>query len=197
MDMNNIVEKSMTKQNLMVLTRRVESKILVMRGRKVILDSDLAEIYGVAVKRLNEQVKRNSERFPGDFVFRIKDEDLRSQFATSNVGTARALDKTAASRGGRRYRPFAFTEHGAIMAATVLSSKKAVAMSIFVVRAFVHMRETLATNHKIVSKLRELEKRIGNHDADIREIVAAIDEMMKPPAAPGRRIGFKAPTANV
>ena len=185
----------MPKQNLTVLTRRVESKILVMRGRKVILDSDLAEIYGVAVKRLNEQVKRNSERFPDDFVFRIKNEDLRSQFATSNVGTAGGRDKTTASRGGRRYRPFAFTEHGAIMAATVLNSKRAVEMSIFVVRAFVRMRETLATNRKIVATLKELEKRVGHHDGDIEEIVAAIHEMMKPPAAPGRKIGFKIPAS--
>jgi len=185
----------MAKQNLMVLTRRVESKILAMRGHKVILDSDLAELYGVAVKRLNQQVKRNTNRFPDDFVFRVEDEDLRLQIATSNRNAR--LKKRAGSRGGRRYRPFAFTEHGAIMAATVLNSKRAVEMSIFVVRAFVRMRETLATNQKIVAKLKELEKKVGNHDADIEEIMAAIHEMMKPPAAPGRKIGFKLPAVNV
>lgn len=181
----------MTKQNLTVLTRRVESRIFVIRGRKVILDTDLAEIYGVAVKRLNEQVKRNEERFPSDFVFRINAELLRSQFATSN----KAKDRTG--RGGRRYRPFVFTEHGAVMAATVLNSKKAVQMSIFVVRAFVRMREGLATNHKMIAKLSELERRVGSHDSDIEEIVAALREMMKPPTSPGRRIGFEAPRANV
>jgi phage regulator Rha-like protein len=190
-------EKTMAKQNLMVLTRRVESKILVMRSRKVILDSDLAELYGVPVKRLNEQVKRNAERFPADFVFRVKDKDLRLQTATSEAGNARGPKEVSATRGGRRYQPFAFTEHGAIMAATVLNSKRAVEMSIFVVRAFVRMRETLATNQRVVAKLRELEKRVGHHDADIEEIVAAIHEMMKPPAAPGRKIGFKIPSGNV
>ena len=156
----------------------------------MILDTDLAELYGVAVKRLNEQVKRNAERFPSDFLFRVKTEDLRSQFATSKK-TQRI------GRGGRRYRPFAFTEHGAIMAATLLNSKKAVGMSIFVVRAFVRMRESLATSRKIIGKLSELEKRIGNHDSDIEEIVAALREMTRPPASPGRRIGFQTPSANL
>jgi phage regulator Rha-like protein len=181
----------MTKQNLTVLTLRVESRIFVIRGRKVILDTDLAEIHGVAVKRLNEQVKRNAERFPFDFVFRLDSEALRSQFATSNTR------KEGTGRGGRRYRPFVFTEHGAIMAATVLNSKKAVEMSIFIVRAFVRMREGLATNHKMIVKLRELERRVGSHDSDIEEIVAALREMMRPPASPGRKIGFETPRANV
>jgi phage regulator Rha-like protein len=184
------------KPNVTVLTRRVESKILLMRGRKVILDSDLAELYGVEVKRLNEQVKRNAERFPADFVFRVKATDLRSQIATSNEEVGRAK-KRASSRGGRRYQPFAFTEHGAIMAATVLNSKKAVEMSIFVVRAFVRMREALATNQKILAKLRDLEEKIGIHDAQIQEIVEAIQEMMTPPPAKGRKIGFDLPAANV
>jgi len=184
----------MMKQKITVLTKRVESRICVMRGRKVILDSDLAELYGVAVKRLNQQVKRNAERFPGDFVFRVSARDLRLQFATSNEGR---VTKKVSSRGGRRYQPFAFTEHGAIMAATVLNSKRAVDMSIFVVRAFVRMREALATNQKIMAKLKDLEKKVGAHDIEIEEIVTAIQEMMKPPEAPGRKIGFKLPAANV
>lgn len=181
-------------QKLAVLTRRVESKIFVLRGRKVILDSDLAELYGVEVKRLNQQVKRNSERFPADFVFRVTADDLRLQIATSK---AKAQSKARSTRGGRRYQPYAFTEHGAIMAATVLNSKRAVEMSIFVVRAFVHLRKALATNERILARLKELEKRVGNHDADIQDIVEAIQEMMKPPAAPGRKIGFELPAANV
>ena len=187
----------MAKQNLVVLTKRVDSRILVMRGRKVILDSDLAELYGVAVKRLNEQVKRNTARFPKDFVFRVSEGDLRSQIATSNAANRGGRKQEIASRGGRRYRPFAFTEHGAIMAATVLNSKRAVEMSIFVVRAFVRMHEALKTNQKIIAKLRDLEKRVRNHDADIEGIVGAIRQMMKPPAAPGRKIGFKIPAANL
>lgn len=185
------------RQKVTVLTKRVESKIMVMRGRKVILDSDLAELYGVEVKRLNQQVKRNAERFPADFVFRVSEKDLRLQIATSKVRGERGGTKENAARGGRRYLPFAFTEHGAIMAASVLNSKRAVEMSIFVVRAFVRMREALATNQKIFTKLKELEDRVGEHGVQIEEIVEAIQEMMKPPSAPGRKIGYELPAANV
>src|SRR5919197_752094 len=123
----------------------VESRILVLRQQKVILDSDLAELYGVPVKRLNEQVKRNQERFPPDFMFRLNPEEsesLRSQNATSKTG-----------RGGRRYAPYAFTEHGAIMAATVLNSERAVEMSVYVVRAFVQLRELIASNKELAQRL--------------------------------------------
>jgi phage regulator Rha-like protein len=183
-------------QKLAVLTRRVESRIFVLEGRRVILDSDLAELYGVEVKRLNEQVKRNSERFPLDFVFRVRAGDLRSQIATSKA-QPKTKSPVPSRRGGRRYQPYAFTEHGAIMAATVLNSKRAVEMSIFVVRAFVHMREALSTNLKILGKLKELEKRVGNHDADIRDIVEAIQKMARPAARTGRKIGFELPAANI
>ena len=185
------------KQKITVLTKRVESKIMVMRGRKVILDSDLAELYGVEVKRLNEQVKRDADRFPADFVFRTTARDLRSQIATSKRDDERGIRRATVIRGGRRYQPFAFTEHGAIMAATVLNSRRAVEMSIFVVRAFVRMRAALAANQKIFAKLKELENKIGDHDAQIQEIVEAIQEMMRPPDAPGRKIGFELPAANV
>jgi len=123
------------------LAGRVDSRILVLRGHKVILDSDLAELYGVQVRHLNQQVKRNSKRFPPEFFFQlsVREADcLRSQIVISNAG-----------RGGRRYLPFAFTEHGAIMAATVLNSKRAMQMSIFVVRAFVRMGEELTANQQI------------------------------------------------
>jgi len=144
--------------------------------------ADLAELYGVEVKRLNQQVKRNIDCFPGDFVLQLSSaeyESLRLQIATSNEG-----------RGGRRYLPYAFTEHGAIMAATVLNSTRAIEMSIFVVRAFVRMREALAANQQIVAKLTELECRLESHDADIQELVEAIRELMAPPPPNGRRIGF-------
>ena len=171
------------------ITKHVNAKILLLRGQKVILDADLAELYGVNIKRLNEQVKRNSTRFPADFVFRMKaveEEVLRSQNATSKKG-----------RGGRRYLPYVFTEHGAIMAATVLNSKRAVQMSIFVVRAFVQMRETLAANDEIRVKLGELERRLENHDVRIQDIVQAIRQLMTPPTANRRRIGFEPPTSGV
>ncbi|HMK23860.1 MAG TPA: ORF6N domain-containing protein [Terriglobales bacterium] len=163
----------------------VESRILVLRQQKVILDSELAELYEVSVKRLNEQVKRNSDRFPADFMFRLTREEmdsLRSQNATSNPG-----------RGGRRYPPYAFTEHGAIMAATVLNSERAVEMSVFVVRAFVRLREMLASNQQLAQKIDELERRLETHDASIQEILEAIRELMAPPPASGRRIGFQLP----
>src|ERR1700675_4094073 len=143
----------------------VESRIIVLRQHKVILDSDLAELYGVSVKRLNEQVKRNQERFPDDFMFRLnveENESLRSQNATSKE-----------SRGGRRYMPYAFTEHGAIMAATVLNSERAVEMSVFVVRAFVRLREMLPTNQQLLSKINELESRLDTHDSTIQDLIEA------------------------
>ena len=168
-----------------VLAKRVGSKILVLRNQKVILDADLAELYGVPVKHLNQQVKRNAHRFPADFVFTLtkaEHESLRSQIVTSNPG-----------RGGRRYLPNAFTEHGAIMAATVLNSKRAIEMSIFVVRAFVQMRQALVLNQHVVSKLSELEARLDSHDAEIQELVEAIRELLAPLPENSRRIGFEAP----
>jgi hypothetical protein len=169
-------------KSVTILTKRVESRIVSIRGYRVILDSDLAELYGVEVKRLNEQVKRNSQRFPQDFLMRLTAEEaanLKSQIATSS-----------SSHGGRRKLPYAFTEHGAIMAASVLNSQRAVEMSIFVVRAFVRMREALASNQQILTKLTELEHQVEGHDASIQELVEAIRELMEPPPATGRRIGF-------
>ena len=169
----------------MALVKPVESRILILRGHKVILDSDLAELYGVPAKRLNEQVKRNAERFPADFMFQLspKEHDfLRSQIATSKKG-----------RGGRRYPPYAFTEHGAIMAATVLNSERAVEMSVFVVRAFVRLRETLSRNRQVAAKLAELERKLKGHDTVIEDLIEAIQEMMSPEPAKEGPIGFKLP----
>src|SRR6202041_3553526 len=167
------------------LAPAVESRILLLRHQRVILDTDIAELYGVPVKVLNQQVKRNRERFPADFVFRLtaqEDEVLRSQFVTSKPG-----------RGGRRYAPYAFTEHGAIMAATVLNSERAVQMSVFVVRAFVRLREMLATNRKLAGKIDELENRLDTHDSTIQDLIEAIKELMKPEDPPRKRIGFQIP----
>ncbi len=172
----------------LALTKKVGSKILILRNQKVILDTDLAELYGVSVKQLNQQVKRNSDRFPSDFVFILskeEDENLRSQNVTSSSG-----------HGGRRYLPHAFTEHGAIMAASVLNSKRAVEMSIFVVRAFVRMRESLLISQRVSSKLSELESRLDSHDQELQELVEAIRELMEPLPANNRRIGFAMPSAD-
>jgi len=163
----------------------VESRILFLRHQRVMLDADIAELYGVSVKRLNEQVKRNQDRFPSDFMFQLtsrENDALRSQIATSKK-----------IRGGRRYRPYAFTEHGAIMAATVLNSERAVQMSVFVVRAFVRLREMLATNRRLAGKIDELETRLDTHDSTIQDLIEAIKELMMPEEAPRVRIGFQLP----
>jgi len=169
-----------------ILAKRVSTKILVLRNQKVILDSDLAELYGVPVRQLNQQIKRNSDRFPSDFLFAVtaaEYEDLRSQNVISSSG-----------HGGRRYLPHAFTEHGAIMAATVLNSKRAIEMSIFVVRAFVQMRQATVFNQNVVSKLAELEARLDGHDGELQGLVEAIRELVEPLPANNRRIGFETPS---
>lgn len=150
------------------------------------LDSDLAELYGVPTKRFNEQVKRNLARFPDDFMFQLTEEEhaaLRSQFATSNIG-----------RGGRRYAPYVFTEHGAMMAATILNSPRAVEMSVFVVRAFVQLREMLATHKELAARLEALEMKVGGHDETIADIIHAIRQLMAAPEPARRPIGFVIPT---
>jgi hypothetical protein len=161
--------------------------IVALRGRKVLLDQDLARLYGVTTKRLNEQVRRNQRRFPDDFVFQLTAEEhaaLRSHFATSS-----------SAHGGRRYPPYAFTEHGAIMAATILNSSSAVDTSIYVVRAFVKLRELLSSNRVLARKLDELEerleKRLDDHDQAIAAILSAIRELTNPPPVT-RAIGFTA-----
>ena len=138
--------------------------------REVILDTDLAELYGVEVRHLNQQVKRNAKRFPPAFRFQLSAQEfkiLRSQNVISSEG-----------HGGTRYRPYAFTEHGAIMAATVLNSERAIEMSVFVVLAFVRMRRALATNRQVLAKLAEVERRLEGHDADIQDLMDAIRELI-------------------
>ena len=170
-----------------IVRRPVEGRILFIRGHRILLDNDLAELYGVSVKRLNQQTKRNPARFPADFMFRLtaaEHKALRLQFATSKI-----------TRGGRRYLPFAFTEHGAIMAASVLNSPRAVEMSVLVVRAFVRLRELLGTHKQLAARVRELERRLGTHDAQIREIFKAIHELMEVPGKPRNQIGFRSEAA--
>jgi len=160
----------------------IERRIFSIRGHNVIIDSDLAKLYGVETKRLNEQIKRNRKRFPEDFVFQLSQEEfdhLRSQSATSSD-----------SHGGRRYPPYAFTEHGAIMAANVLRSDRAIEMSVFVVRAFVRLRGILSSQVEMLRKLEELEDKVGKHDEALRSIIAAIRQLMTP-APRTAEIGFE------
>ncbi|MBI1194682.1 MAG: ORF6N domain-containing protein [Gammaproteobacteria bacterium] len=165
---------------------QIEGRIYTLRGKRVMLVSDLAELYGVATKRLNEQVRRNADRFPKDFSFEMENQDvaaLKSQIATSNDASA--------GRGGRRYRPRVFTEHGAIMAASVLNSPRAVEVSVFVVRAFVQLRELALAHTEIRHKLNELEHKVSSHDQAIAGLINAIRELMTPPDPKKKRpIGF-------
>ncbi len=175
------------KRSAPVPVQDISRAILVLRGQRVLLDAELAGLYGVTTKRLNEQVKRNAARFPEDFMFRLTRAETealnRSQIAT---GSQKHRDP--------RFPPYGFTEHGAIMAATILNSPRAVEMSLYVVRAFVRLRELLASNTALARKLNELEGKLKNHDEAIAAILSAIRELMNPPAPKRRGIGF---TANI
>jgi hypothetical protein len=179
------------KKKLLANVTQLDKLIRELRGQKVMLDFDLARIYGVETKALNRAVKRNRERFPSDFLFQLSEkewENLRCQIGTSSSG-----------HGGRRLRPYAFTEHGAIMAANVLNSSRAVQMSVFVVRAFLKMRGLLGDKRDLAQKLasleKELKKRLDVHEAVIVTILQRVMDVIDPPpespTPPKPRIGFK------
>jgi len=179
---------------------KIERAILLVRGEKVILDRDLAHLYGVPTKRLNEQVKRNIDRFPEDFLFQLTWEEAmasRSQLATlerDGKHSEGSRSQSATLKRGRniKYRPWAFTEHGAIMAATVLNSPRAVQVSVYVVRAFVRLRRMLLGHKVLAAKLDKLENQVGKHDRQIVALVNAIRQLMEPPPEPPKkRIGFQ------
>jgi hypothetical protein len=156
-------------------------KIYYIRGQKVMLDTDLAELYDVPTKRLNEQVKRNINRFPADFMFQLtaeESENLRSQFATS-------------SWGGRRVAPYAFTEHGVLMLSSVLNSERAVKVNIQIMRIYTKLRELLLTHKDISLKLEQLENQVAQNNEDILTIFAALKELLNPSVEPRPRIGFR------
>ncbi len=177
----------MTKTKALVPAQRIANAILVARGHRVMLDADLADLYGVPTKALLQAVRRNAERFPEDFMFELKAEEwkaLRSQIVTSNPG-----------RGGRRYAPFVFTEQGVAMLSSVLRTPRAIAVNIEIMRAFVRLREVLAANKELAKQFAALEARIDRRLADqdqaIVEILQAIRKLMNPPTnAPKRKIGF-------
>jgi hypothetical protein len=182
--------------------KRVAQNIRYVRGQKVILDFDLAALYGVTTKALNQAVKRNATRFPVDFMFQLTSEEtrsLRSQFMTTNrqvverevPATNWSQFVTSSSKHrGATYRPYAFTEQGIAMLSSVLNSERAVKVNIAIMRAFVKLRETLETNREFARKFSELEKRIGKHDEEITAIIEAIRQLMMPPETPRREIGF-------
>ncbi|MBU6482620.1 MAG: ORF6N domain-containing protein [Nitrospirae bacterium] len=168
--------------SVLVPRERIEQTILLLRGHRVMLDTDLAILYGVPTKRLNEQVMRNKKRFPSDFMFQLSAEEverLRSQFATLKPGRGQH----------RKYRPYAFTEQGVAMLSSVLHSERAIQVNIAIMRAFVQLREMIASNKGLARRLTELEKK---YDGQFRIVFEAIRELMTEPQPKSRRIGFKA-----
>jgi len=172
-------------EHALITLEVIEGKIFVLRGHRVMLDRDLAELYGVETRALNQAVKRNRARFPDDFMFRLTAAEtktalsLRSQIVTLKRG--RHI----------KYLPYVFTEHGAVMLANVLKTAVAVRASILVVRAFVHLRQFLATNEQLARKIEALEEKVGKHDTDLQAILAMLRKILEPPPQPHRRpFGF-------
>jgi ORF6N domain-containing protein len=178
---------------------KIEQRIYSVRGMRVILDADLAGLYGVSTKAFNQAVKRNLARFPEDFMFRLSKREVDAiQFSRSQNVTASPPSRSmrsqnvTASKRNVRYRPYAFTEHGALQAANVLNSANAIHMSVFVIRAFVKMREHLATNAAILKRLAEIDQGLLLHDSALRDIYQKLLPLLSPPAdPPRRRIGFR------
>ena len=168
--------------NRLISNEEIEQKIFFIRGQKVMIDVDLAKLYGTTTKRLNEQVKRNRKRFPISFMFQLswqEAQNLRSQIATLKQGA------------NIKYLPYAFTEHGVAMLASILRSKRAVKISIHIIDTFVRLRRWIATHKDLAHKLSELERKIEKHDESIHDIFRAIRQLMEPPLEkPKRRIGF-------
>jgi phage regulator Rha-like protein len=168
----------------------IERRIYLIRNQKVMLDVDLADLYQVPTKRLNEAVKRNQDRFPEDFMFQLTKEEaesLRSQFVISNLRSQFATS----SYGGRRYLPYAFTEHGVAMLSSVLNSARAVQMNILIIRAFIKLRDLLATHKDLAARMEKLEATQKKHGSVITILAEEIDHLKKPaPLPPKRRIGF-------
>jgi ORF6N domain-containing protein len=161
----------------------IEKRIYVIRERQVMLDEDLADLYGVETKRLIEQVKRNLERFPDDFMYQLDREEtaaLRSQIATSNTG-----------RGGRRYAPYVFTEQGVAMLSSVLRSKTAIAVNIEIMRAFVELRRAASSYTAIEKRLEQIERGMGKHDEQLEQVFSALRQLIAPPPQPKRPVGFR------
>lgn len=182
----------------------ITGRIHFLRGQKVMLDRDLAELYGVEVKRLKEQVRRNMERFPEDFMFELTVQEMeisRSQFVTLNhmklnegvdneVGI-RSQFATLKQGQHAKYAPFAFTEHGILMLANVLRSERAIAVGIHIIRVFTRMREVLLSNRDVLQKLEQLEARIGGHDEEIQALFDPLTAMVSPTEQQRKAIGFK------
>ncbi|KUG27032.1 hypothetical protein ASZ90_003117 [hydrocarbon metagenome] len=170
-----------------ITVETIENKILMIRGQRIMLDKDLAELYGVATRELNKAVSRNIDRFPNDFMFQLNRKEfnnLKFHFGTSSQPNGKA------GWGGTRKLPYAFTEQGVAMLSSVLRSGRAIKVNISIMRAFVKIREILSTHKELAQKLKELELKIESHDEQITAIFDAINQLLTPPGKPARKIGF-------
>ncbi|TKB54902.1 MAG: ORF6N domain-containing protein [Nitrospira sp.] len=168
----------------LVPRERIEQTILLIRGHRVMLDADLAKLYGVTTFNLNKAVKRNADRFPDDFMFRLSAQETTS--LTFQIGISKFR-----GRGGRRSAPYVFTEQGVAMLSSVLRSKRAIQVNIAIMRAFVKLRELVTSHRGLASKLAQLERKVGGHDGQIRSLFDVIRQLVEPSASKSRRIGFK------
>ncbi len=171
----------MTDETKLILVDQIEPLILEIRGQKVVLASDLAALYGVSTKALNQAVKRNIDRFPRDFMFQLSADEKQEVVTNCDHLSKLRFSPTL---------PYVFTEHGVVMAASVLNPPRAVEVSVFVVRAFVKLRQLVLAHKDLAGKLDQLERKVGSHDAAIKQLVAAIRQLMAPPVLPKNRIGF-------
>jgi hypothetical protein len=178
-------------------TEQIALRIRHFRGEKVLLDFDLAALYGVETRALNQAVRRNADRFPADFMFQLSSEETEtlSQLVTPSVAghdvsNSSQIVMSSGKYRGKRYRPYAFTEQGVAMLSSVLNSESAVKMNIAIMRAFVQLRRALETNRELARRFSELERRIDKHDVEIDAILEAIRQLMAPPEKPRREIGF-------
>ncbi|HMK27647.1 MAG TPA: ORF6N domain-containing protein [Chitinophagaceae bacterium] len=178
---------SISKKKRIIPDEIVMNKIIVVRGQKIMIDRDLAELYGITTKQLNQQVKRNSKRFPEDFMFQLDEEEKNEVVAN--------CDHLSSLRFSPNL-PFAFTEHGAVMLASVLNSERAIEVNIQIVRVFTKMRELLLTHKDILLQLEKIEKKLSGHDEDILLIFKYLKQLLNPPQLPRRKIGFRRKNEN-
>ena len=177
-------KENLTTSDLAVSIQFVERRIYLIRGHKVMIDEDLAELYGVSTKRLNEQVTRNRKRFPEDFMFRLSKEEteiLRSQFAISR-----------STHGGRRSPPYAFTEHGVAMLSSVLNSERAIEVNVTIIRAFIRLRQLLESNEELNRKFASVMRKLSTHDKYFQVVFDELKRLTEQPTPPRKQIGFKA-----
>ncbi len=186
-------KKNLTATSLSASVQLIERRIYLIRGQKVMLDFDLAELYGVTTSRLNERVTRNRKRFPEDFMFRLTKEEVakQSEFTASNQNLRSQIAISSSGYGGRRYLPYAFTEQGVAMLSSVLNSEQAIEVNIAIMRAFVRLRQMLETNEELNRKFAAVIRKLSTHDKYFRIVFDELKKLTEKPRSSGRQIGFK------